>query len=201
MPTNFGRTRDIMKAVAFNCSPRKDGNTAHMLKTVLAKIEKEGIETELVQVGGKTLNGCRACGACKKNQDMKCVFGDDEMNDFIEKMATADAIIIGSPTYFSDMTAECKALIDRGGFVLRGNGNPLKRKVGAAVSAVRRAGGIHVIDGIQHFFTINEMYVASSSYWNMSLAAAPGDHEKDAEGVKTMETLGENIAYLMKKLE
>ena len=124
-----------MKAVAFNCSPRKEGNTYSMLKKVLEQLEAEGIETELVQVGGNLLHGCKACGACGRNKDMKCAFGADGMNDYIQKMAEADAIIIGSPTYFADMSTECKALLDRCGYTLRSNGNPLKRKVGAAVSA------------------------------------------------------------------
>jgi multimeric flavodoxin WrbA len=189
-----------MKVVAFNCSPRKDGNTAHMIKTVLSKLEAEGIETEFVQVGGTDIRGCRACMACSKNKDMKCILPDDGLNSYVEKMAEADGIIIGSPTYFADLTAEAKALIDRGGYVLRSNGNPLRRKVGVAVVAVRRAGGIHVFDSINHFFSINEMVVPSSSYWNVSLARVPGDYENDAEGVKTMETLGDNMAWLMKKL-
>lgn len=190
-----------MKAVLFNCSPRKEGNTARMLKTVAREIEAEGIETEFIQVGGNVLRGCAACGGCGRNKDMKCVFGEDGINDYVAKMATADAIVIGSPTYFADMSAECKALIDRCGYVLRANGNPVRRKVGAAVAPARRAGSIQVIDGIQHFFTIDEMYVASSTYWNMSLAAAPGSFEEDAEGIKTMENLGRNIAYLVKRLQ
>lgn len=192
---------NMVKVVAFNCSPRKDGNTAHMIGTVLEVLEAEGIETEMVQVGGNVLRGCAACGACKRNADMKCVHGADGINDYVQKMLEADGIIIGSPTYYSDMSAECKALIDRCGYTLGSAGKPLSRKVGAAVSAVRRAGGIHVIDGIQHFFTINEMYIASSSYWNMSLARDPGDYEKDEEGVRTMRKLGENMAFILKKLQ
>jgi multimeric flavodoxin WrbA len=190
-----------MKVTAFNCSPHKDGNTAHMIKKVLAELESEGIETEFVQVGGNDLHGCKACTACRKNQDMKCVQKDDGLNEYVAKMAASDGIIIGSPTYFADLTPEAKALIDRGGYVLRSNGNPMKRKVGAAVVAVRRSGAIHVLDSITHFFTINEMVVVSSSYWNMSLAQKPGDFENDAEGVGTMETLGRNMAWLLKKLE
>lgn len=190
-----------MKVTAFNCSPHKDGNTAHMINAVLSILKDEGIETEVVQVGGKDLHGCKACGACRKNQDMKCIQSDDEMNGYIQKMNESDGIIIGSPTYFADLTPEAKALIDRCGYVLRSNGNPMKRKVGAAVVAVRRAGSIHVLDSIQHFFTINEIITVSSSYWNMSLAQKPGDYENDAEGVQTMETLGKNMAWLLKKLE
>lgn len=190
-----------MKVVAFNCSPRKDGNTCHMIKDVLKILESEGIETELIQIGGTDIRGCRACGACSRNKDMKCVFGGDGLNDYIAKMAEADGIIIGSPTYFSDLTAEAKALIDRAGYVLRANGIPIRRKVGAAVVAVRRAGSVHVIDSIDHFFSINEMIIVSSSYWNMSLAGPEGAYENDAEGVKTMRVLGENMAWLLKKLE
>ena len=190
-----------MKVVGFNCSPRKDGNTAHMIMAAFEELEKEGIETEFIQVGGKDIKGCKACGACRKNADMKCIQKDDGVNGYIQKMAEADGMIIGSPTYFADLTPEAKALIDRCGYVLRSNGNPLKRKAGAAVVAVRRAGSIHVFDSINHFFTINEMIVPGSSYWNMSLAREEGDFEKDAEGVKTMTDLGANMAWLLKKLK
>ncbi|MGN1045159.1 MAG: flavodoxin family protein [Candidatus Methanomethylophilaceae archaeon] len=191
----------MAKVVAFNCSPRKDGNTAHMIRAVLDVLESEGIETEMVQVGGNVLRGCTVCGACKRNKDMRCVFGEDGIDGYVQRMLDADGIIIGSPTYYSDMTPECKALIDRCGSVLGSAGKPLSRKVGAAVSAVRRAGGINTIDSIQHFFTINEMYIASSSYWNMSLSRDLGDFEKDEEGVRTMRKLGENMAYLLKRLQ
>ncbi|MFA5453416.1 MAG: flavodoxin family protein [Candidatus Methanomethylophilaceae archaeon] len=190
-----------MKVVAFNCSPHKDGNTAHMVRTVLSELEAEGIETEFVQVGGKDLHGCKACLACKKSRNLMCIQKDDDLNDYIKKMVAADGIIIGSPTYFADLTPEAKALIDRSGYVLKSNDNPMKRKVGTPVVAVRRAGSIHVIDSITHFFTINDMFVVPSSYWNMSLARVPGDYEKDTEGVATMKNLGQNMAWLLKKLE
>ena len=189
-----------MKAVAFNGSPRPDGNTAHMLKLVLADLKKEGIETEFVQVGGELLHGCRGCGACRSNKDMRCVIDDDKINEWVKKMSEADAILIGSPTYFADLTPETKALIDRCGYVSRSNGNFLKRKVGAAVVAARRAGAVHVFDSINHFFTISEMIVPGSSYWNLTLSLVPGDFEKDAEGNATMHTLAENMAWLMKKI-
>lgn len=189
-----------MKAVGFNCSPRKDGNTAHMLKDVLSQLESKGIETDYVQVGGCDLHGCRACGGCARNKNMKCVLDDDIVNSCMEKMIAADIIIIGSPTYFADLTTEAKALIDRSGYTLRSNGNPLKRKIGAAVVSVRRCGGIHVFDSINHFFTINEMVVASSNYWNVTLARAPGDYDKDEEAIGTMKVLADNIAWLSEKL-
>jgi len=190
-----------MKAIAFNGSPKADGNTAHMLKLVLSDLQKEGIETEFIQVGGELLHGCKACGACRQNKDMKCTISSDKINEWVQKMASADAILIGSPTYFADLTPETKSLIDRCGYVSRSNGNFLKRKIGAAVVAARRAGAVHVFDSINHFFTISEMIVPGSSYWNLSLSLAPGDFEKDAEGNATMHTLADNMAWLMKKLK
>ncbi|MBP3385773.1 MAG: flavodoxin family protein [Candidatus Methanomethylophilaceae archaeon] len=189
-----------MKVVAFNCSPRANGNTAHMIATVLKVLEDHGIETEMVQVGGNDLHGCRACQGCSRNKNMRCVLSDDMLNDCIEKMVSADGIIIGSPTYFSDLTTEAKALIDRAGYVTRANGMVLKHKVGAAVSAVRRAGGICTFDSINHFFSINDMITVGSSYWNVSLSRVPGDYEEDAEGVKTMEDLGESMAWILEKI-
>jgi multimeric flavodoxin WrbA len=190
-----------MKAIAFNGSPRKNGNTALMLSMVLDDLKKEGIETELIQVGSETVRGCRACGMCRQYKDMKCSFSDDKINEWVLKMAEADIILIGSPTYFADLTPETKALMDRCGYVCRSNGNPLKRKIGAAVVAARRAGAVHVFDSINHFFTIMEMIIPGSSYWNLSLSLMPGDFEKDEEGKTTMHTLADNIAWLAKKLK
>lgn len=189
-----------MKVVAFNCSPRKDGNTAHMIKDVFKVLNAAGIDTELVQVGGTPIKGCRGCGACGKNKNMRCIMDDDILNQCIQKMVEADGIIIGSPTYFADLTSEAKALIDRAGYVIRQNGNPIKRKVGAAVVASRRAGSVHTFDSINHLFLACEMLVVGSSYWNMSLARAEGDYEKDEEGMKTMKILGENMAWILKKV-
>jgi multimeric flavodoxin WrbA len=196
----FADNSDWMKVVAFNCSPRENGNTSHMIKDVLKTLESNGIETEYVQVGGNLIRGCKACGACGKTKNGKCAFDDDIVNSCIEKMLDADGIIIGSPTYFADLTPEAKALIDRAGYVTRAKGMALKRKVGAGVVAVRRAGAIHVLDSIGHFFTINEMLVVGSSYWNMSLARLEGDYEKDDEGIRTMRDLGENMAWILKKI-
>lgn len=191
-----------MKVTAFNCSPRKDGNTAHMLKTVLSVLEENGIETEFVQVGGVDMHTCRACGKCKKNMDGKCVLDDDPLNEYSAKMVESDGILIGSPTYFADLSADAKILIDRVGYSCgTKNGNPLKRKVGAAVVTARRAGSVNAFDSINHFFLVKEMIVAGSSYWNMSLARDYGDYENDAEGITTMKKLGENMAWLLKKLE
>lgn len=189
-----------MKVVAFNGSPRKEGNTAALIKHVFKELEKEGIETEIVQVGGKSIHGCTACGKCYENADKKCVIDKDIVNECIEKMLEADGIILASPTYFADLTPELKALIDRAGFVSGANGGLFKRKVGAAVVAVRRAGSVHVFDSINHFFTISQMIIPGSSYWNMGIGLAEGDVEKDEEGIQTMQVLGQNMAWLLKKL-
>ncbi|MCF7936524.1 MAG: flavodoxin family protein [Synergistales bacterium] len=189
-----------MKVVGFNGSPREQGNTAAMIGEVFAALRKEGIETELVQVGGKPVRGCTACMRCRESADGTCVINDDELNDWLQKMAAADGIILGSPTYFSDLTPEMKALIDRAGFVARGSGGLLRRKVGAAVVAVRRAGGVHVFDSINHLFLISEMIVPGSVYWNIGQARDIGDFARDEEGIATMRKLGENMAWLLKRV-
>jgi multimeric flavodoxin WrbA len=189
-----------MKVVAINGSARKDGNTAILIQRVLSVLESEGIETELLQLAGEQIHGCMACGTCRKIQNKHCKIVNDNVNLYIEKMAAADGIILGSPTYFSMMTSEMKALIDRAGFVSRSNGDLFKRKVGAAIVAVRRAGGIPTFDAINHFFLISQMIVPGSSYWNVGIGLAKGDVEKDEEGLKTMDDLGKNMAWLIKKL-
>ena len=189
-----------MKMVAVNGSPRPGGNTAILLRAVLDEVAKEGIETELVQFGGQVLSGCRACMQCATRLDRRCSIDDDPMNEYIGKMIAADAILIGSPTYFGDLTSATKALIERCGYVGRQNGDLYRRKVGAAVAAVRRAGAMHVLDSINHFFAINQMVVVGSSYWNLGIGRLPGEVERDEEGMKTMATLGQNLAWVMKRL-
>ena len=189
-----------MKVVAFNGSPRPQGNTALLLKQVLEVLQSKGIETELVQLGGNLVHGCRACYACFKTKDQKCSQTGDMINDCIAKMIQADGILLGSPTYVTDVTTEMKALIDRGCLVGKANQDPYRRKVGAAVVAVRRAGATHVFDTLNHFFLIAQMIVAGSSYWNLAMGRQPGEVEKDAEGLATMRVLGENMAWLLQKL-
>jgi multimeric flavodoxin WrbA len=189
-----------MKVIAFNGSPRKDGNTARLIGMVLGEIEKEGIDTEVYQLGGKKIKGCMACYKCAENLDRRCSVTDDVLNACVEKMIGADGIILGSPTYFTDVSTEMKALIDRGGLVAKVNGDILKRKLGAAVVAVRRAGSVHVFDTINHFFLINQMIVPGSIYWNMAIGRNKGEVERDEEGVMTMKTLGANMAWLLRRL-
>jgi len=189
-----------MKVVAFNGSARKDGNTAILIGQVFRVLEKEGIETELIQLAGSRIHGCIACMKCFKNKDQSCSVKDDNANECIEKMLGADGIILGSPTYFANVSTEMKALIDRAGMVSRANSDMLARKVGAAVVAARRAGAIHVFNSINHFFFIGQMIVPGSSYWNLGMGREKGEVEKDEEGIQTMKDLGGNMAWLLKKL-
>jgi multimeric flavodoxin WrbA len=173
-----------MKVVAFNGSPRKSGNTAMLIHAVLDELRKEGVETELVQLGGKKIRGCTACMKCFENQDQHCSITSDILNDLVDRMIEAEGIIIGSPTYFANVSTEVKALIDRAGLVAIANGHILRRKVGAAVVAVRRGGGTDTF----------------SVYWNMGFGLAEEEVKDDEEGMRTMRILGENMAWLLKRI-
>jgi multimeric flavodoxin WrbA len=189
-----------MKVVAFNGSARKEGNTANLINHVFCELNKESIETELVELAGKKIHGCIACYKCMANKNKECAVKDDVVNECIHKMVEADGIILGSPTYFGDLTPELKALIDRAGLVSRANDFMFKRKVGAAIAAARRAGGIHVFDSINHLFLMSQMIVPGSSYWNIGMGREKGDVEKDEEGIQTMKILGQNMAWLLKSI-
>ena len=190
-----------MKVVAFNGSARKDGNTAIMIRQVFGELEKEGFETEMVQFSGQKIRGCIACYKCFDNKDQRCAVKNDIANDCIEKMLDADGIILASPTYFADVSAELKALIDRAGLVAKANNDMFARKIGAAVVAVRRGGSIHAFDSMNHFFLISQMIIPGSRYWNMSFGLEKGEVEKDDEGLLTMQILGQNMAWLLKKIQ
>jgi len=188
-----------MKVLAINGSARKDGNTAILINRVFEELGKQGIETEMVQLSGKKIRGCTACYGCFEKKDRRCAVKDDMLNELIEKMEEADGIILASPTYFTDVSAELKAVIDRAGLVSRANDDMFKRKIGAAVVAVRRAGSIYAFDTINHFFLIGQMIVPGSIYWNMGFGLEKGDAANDEEGLKTMELLGRNMGWLLEK--
>lgn len=189
-----------MNVIAINGSARKDGNTALLIKAVFDQLESAGISTGMIQLGGKSLRGCTACMKCWENQDGRCVIENDQLNEIFDKMNSADGIVLGSPTYFADVTAEMKALIDRTGMVARANGNLLRRKVGAGIVAVRRGGAMHALQSLQNYFLINEMIIPGSSYWNIAFGRGVGEVEDDPEGMETMKKLGENMAWLMNRL-
>ena len=190
-----------MKVIAFNGSARREGNTAILLNLVLDELKAEGIETELYSLAGKPIQGCIACFKCFEKKNRRCNVEKDIVNECIQKMDEADGILLGSPTYFADVSAGMKALIERCGMVGGANNKMYRRKVGAAVVAVRRAGAIHVFNSLNYFFTINEMIIPGSTYWNVGIGRQPGEVNSDAEGVQTMKNLGKNMAWLMKKIQ
>jgi len=189
-----------MKVIAINGSPRTEGNTANMLSIVLEELSAAGIETEIIQLGKLHIHGCIACYRCLQNKNRLCAVANDDFNLVFEKMASVDAMILGSPTYFADITSELKAVIDRAGFVARANGNLFKHKVGAAVVVMRRAGGMHAFDTINHLFQISQMFTVGSTYWNIATGRNIGDAESDVEGCTTMHELGKSMSFLLKKL-
>lgn len=189
-----------MKAVAINGSPRKNGNTAYMLNTVLEGLKAEGIDGKLIQVGGTNIHGCRACWACKKMQNGKCVCDDDIFNEIIGDVLDADVIILGTPSYYSDMTPELKAFIDRCGLVGSAIG-ALKRKIGAGIVAQRRGGGVAIQSTLHHMFLMNQMIICGSTYWNIGFGKDKGEVAQDEEAIANMKNLAENIAWTLKKIK
>jgi multimeric flavodoxin WrbA len=189
-----------MKVVAICGSPRKHGNTDLLLRTVLEPFTKAGADIEFVELAGHAIRGCTACYLCFHKQNGKCVLTKDLVNDCIAKMADADVILLGSPNYFTDVTSEMKALIDRCGMVGRANGNLFRRKLGAAVVASGRAGAIHAFDTMNHFFLINQMVIIGSPFLNIGLGQEMGEVVDDKDGLEAMRQLGENMLWMLKKL-
>ena len=187
-----------MKVLAINGSSRIGGNTEKLLATVLGPAREAGFETEIYRIGGKLLHGCTGCRKCRESGKPECVFKDDVMNDVVQKMIESDAIIIGSPVYFADVTSEIKALIDRAGYCTLGR-RLLKHKIGAGVVAMRRGGGVRSVDTINHFLMISEMIIPGSTYWNMGIGGPKGAVAEDEEGLRNMKNLGENIVWLLEK--
>ena len=186
-----------MKVVAFNGSPRREGNTAILVGRVCDGLEKQGIGTEQVSLAEKTIRGCIACGQCAVNRNGWCAVQDDAANDCIGKMVAAEGIILASPVYFQDVTAEMKALIDRAGFVSRSNGRMLAGRVGASVAALRRTGGVGTIDTLNHFFLSGEMVIVGRA---IGFGMEKGEVEKDLEGMQQAASLGERMARLLVRL-
>jgi multimeric flavodoxin WrbA len=190
-----------MKVLAFNGSPNKQGNTWHAISMVAAELEKENIATEIVHVGNKSIRGCVACGQCLKNKNEQCIQSEDEVNDWIQKMKHADGIIFGSPVHYAAMAGTMKSFMDRAFYVAGVNGGMLRHKVGAAVVAVRRSGGLPTFDQLNNFINYSEMLIPTSNYWNVIHGARPGEVTQDEEGKQIMRVLGKNMAWLLKLVE
>ena len=190
-----------MKVLALNGSPNKEGNTWHAIKMVTAELEKENIETEIIHVGNKIIRGCTACSQCARNKNEQCVLPGDEVNDWIQKMKQADGIIFGSPVHYAAMAGTMKSFMDRAFYVAGVNNGLLRHKVGAAVVAVRRSGGLPTFDQLNNFIHYSEMLIPTSNYWNVIHGTRAGEVLQDEEGVQIMRVLGKNMAWLLKLIE
>jgi multimeric flavodoxin WrbA len=184
-----------MKILLVNGSSNPKGCTYTALHEVAATLEKEGIETETFQIGAKPLSGCQGCGMCKKTN--RC-FMNDKVNEFLDKALEADGFIFGSPVHFASAAGTLTSFMDR---VFASGGNELEYKPAAAVASARRAGTTATFDQINKYFTISNMPIVSSQYWNMVHGNTPEDVKKDLEGLQTMRTLGNNMAWLLKSIE
>ncbi|MCW8860415.1 MAG: flavodoxin family protein [Deltaproteobacteria bacterium] len=190
-----------MKVLAFNGSPKAEGNTFNALKMVTGQLEQEGIDTQIIQVGNKAIRGCIACGQCRQNQNEQCVLPGDEVNDWIQQMKQADGILLGSPVHYAAVGGTMKCFLDRAFYVSGSNGGLLRHKVGAAVVAVRRSGGLPAFNQLINFICYAEMLMPSSNYWNVIHGTSPGEVTQDPEGMQIMRMLGKNMAWLMKLVE
>ncbi len=187
-----------MKVIAFNGSPKPKGNTYHALKLVTDELEKQGIETQIVTVGHRVVSGCLACNKCVKNKNEKCIIENDPVNEWIQLIKNADGILLGSPTHYSSIGGNMKSFLDRAFYVMGANGGMLRHKVGASLVAVRRSGGMTTFNDLNHYLQYSELMIPTSNYWNVIHGTMPGEVLEDAEGVQIMQTLGRNMAYLMK---
>ncbi|MBQ7728001.1 MAG: flavodoxin family protein [Clostridia bacterium] len=183
-----------MKVLMINGSPRAKGNTSRALKEMAQVFESEGIETEIVQIGGKAIRGCIACGNCKKNG--RCVF-DDGVNELALKLKEADGMVVASPVYYASANATLIACLDR---LFHSTSFDKTMKVGASVVVARRGGCSATFDELNKYFTISGMPVASSQYWNSVYGREAGEAEQDAEGLQTMRVLARNMSFLIKSI-
>jgi len=187
-----------MKALAINGSARNDGNTGVLIQTVFDELKNEGIETEVIDLAGKAINPCRACWACGGRNN--CVHKKDGFAEIFEKMKSADGILLGSPVYSANISASMQALLERAAVVCDMNTGLMTHKVGASVAAARQAGSLQAIDAMNHFFLNHEMFVVVSIYWNMAYGQLPGDVMNDEEGINNMKNLGQNMAFLLRRV-
>jgi multimeric flavodoxin WrbA len=190
-----------MKVVAINGSPHKNGNTAFAIETAANELRANGIEVEILHIGSESIRGCLACGGCARNKNEKCVQPNDSVNEYIQKMKSADGIILGSPVHYSAMSATMKAFLDRAFYVAGANGGLFRHKVGASVVAVRRSGGVTTFEQLNNFINYSEMIMPTSNYWNVIHGRAEGEASQDAEGVQIMRILGKNMAWVLKLVE
>lgn len=188
-----------MKVLAINGSARKNGNTDILIGRIFNKLTSAGIETETVQFAGNVVEPCKACFACGGKEN--CVHRKDCFAEVFEKVKQADGILLGSPVYSANVSANMQAFLERAAVVCDMNPKLLKHKIGAAVVAVRRGGALNAIDTMNHFLLNHEMFVVGSTYWNMAYGQMPGDVLNDSEALANMDNLSENMIWLLRKTE
>ncbi|MGM0379710.1 MAG: flavodoxin family protein [Bacillota bacterium] len=186
-----------MKVVAFNGSPNTNGNTYQAISLVSEELKNKNIEVEIIQVGNKVIRGCMGCNQCFKNQNNQCVFSDDQVNEWIEKINNADGIILASPVHYAGISGTMKSFLDRAFYTIGANGNSLKHKVGISLAAVRRSGGIPAVNQLNKYLEYSELIIPTSNYWNVIHGAKPGEIHEDKEGVQIMKTLGKKMAWAL----
>jgi multimeric flavodoxin WrbA len=189
-----------MHAIAISGSPRKDGNTETLLQRCLDQLAERGITGDFVTLRDKTIKGCRACATCSRRKDKTCNTKDDDFHPVFEAMQRADIIVVGSPVYFGSATPEMMALLDRAGYVSRANGHLFSRKIGGPIAIARRAGHNFTYAQLMFWFTINDMIVPGSTYWNVALAKDAGAVKEDTEALATIDRFAENLAWLGERL-
>jgi multimeric flavodoxin WrbA len=188
-----------MKVIGISGSPRKKGNTEFLIQLALDEIRREGMDTEIITLAGKTINPCNACMVCKKDKN-RCVIEDDFEPIFL-KIREADGLILGTPVYFGSATPNIKSFMDRAGYVCRQGENFFYRKVGAPIVVARRAGQNFTLAQLTFFFLLMGMIVIPGSpYWTFGFGRDIGEVEKDLEAIETISNLGRNIAWLLKKI-
>lgn len=186
-----------MKVLLVNGSPHANGCTNRALEEVAKEINAAGIETEIFHIGADPVKGCRGCGMCRKNKLNRCIFGDDSVNVFLKKMEEADGLIVGSPVHYAAASGGITSFLDR--LFYASGGFPCKP--GAAIVSCRRGGSTAALEQLNKYFTISNMPLVSSAYWNMVHGNTPEEVEQDLEGMMVMRTLGRNMAWMLKSIE
>jgi multimeric flavodoxin WrbA len=186
---------DHVKAIAVNGSPRADGNTAFALRAMADVLFEEGIETEMIHVGGLHIHGCVGCGYCGTSRDNLCVFRDDIVDEAALKMREADGMILGAPTYYAGIPGSMKCFLDR---VFYSSSSYFRFKAGTAITAVRRAGGVDVVHQLMNYFNLSETVTPPSQYWTVVYGREKGEAQRDAEGMQTVRKNARAMAWLIK---
>jgi multimeric flavodoxin WrbA len=186
-----------MRVLLINGSPKEKGCTYTALCEVAAELERHNVEPDILHVGNQPIRGCAACGGCTKSNSGKCIFGDDSVNIALEKAGEADGFVFGSPVHYAGASGQITSFLDRFFYA----GSTFRYKPGAAIVSCRRGGATAAFDQLNKYFTIANMPIVSSQYWNMVHGNTPEEVRQDLEGMQTMRTLGKNMAWLLKCIQ